>query len=69
MTRYSTREAVALVRHLQLFPTDGLLAAELDFDFGLVLSGVTPADQVDTCDPSPDVVASDLKAMVEAALS
>ena len=49
--------------------TDGLLAAELDFDFGLVLSGVTPADQVDTCDPSPDVVASDLKAMVEAALS
>ena len=48
---------------------DRLLAAELDFDFGLVLSGVTPADEVDTCDPSPALVAADLKAMVEAALS
>ena len=49
--------------------TDGLLAAELDFDFGLVLSGVTSADQVDTCDPTPNVVAPDLEQMVEAALS
>ena len=44
--------------------TDGLLAAELDFDFGLVLSGVTSADQVDTCDPTPNVVAPDLEQMV-----
>tara|TARA_Y100001970_G_scaffold269924_1_gene363186 strand:- start:12778 stop:13584 length:807 start_codon:yes stop_codon:yes gene_type:complete len=49
--------------------TDGLLAAELGFDFGLVLSGVTPADQVDTCEPKPDIVAQDLEAMVEAVLS
>ena len=49
--------------------TDGLLAAELDFQFGLVLSGVTAADQLDLCEPKPDLVAPNLEAMVEAVLA
>ena len=44
--------------------TDGLLAVELEFDFGLVLSGVTSPQDVIDCDPKPDVVGDDLAALV-----
>lgn len=44
--------------------TDGLLAAELGFEFGLVLSGVTSVEEIESCDPSPQVVADDLEALV-----
>ena len=49
--------------------TDGLLAAELQFDFGLVLSGVTSAEHVPLCKPEPDLIAENLEAMVELVLS
>ena len=45
--------------------TDGLLAVELGFEFGLVLSGVTGAEEAATCDPSPYIVADDLEALVD----
>ena len=45
--------------------TDGLLAVELRFEFGLVLSGVTAADDVAVCDPRPDIVGDDLEALVD----
>ena len=48
--------------------TDGLLALELGFRFGLVLSGVTSADDAPTVEPRPDVVAADLAAMVDQVL-
>ena len=44
--------------------TDGLLAAELGFEFGLVLSGVTSVEEIESCEPSPQVVADDLEALV-----
>jgi 4-nitrophenyl phosphatase len=43
--------------------TDGRFATELGVPFGLVLSGVTPAEAPPT-EPAPDRVASDLAAMV-----
>ena len=43
--------------------TDGLLAVELGFRFGLVLSGVTPS--ATGVDPTPDLVTADLAEMVE----
>lgn len=48
--------------------TDGLLASELGFRFGLVLSGVTSAEDAPRVEPRPDVVASDLAAMVDQVL-
>lgn len=44
--------------------TDGAFARALGFDFALVLSGVTGAD--DVCDPVPDVVAASLADLVDA---
>tara|TARA_Y100000766_G_scaffold285581_1_gene310572 strand:- start:5778 stop:6362 length:585 start_codon:yes stop_codon:yes gene_type:complete len=49
--------------------TDGLLAAELGFDFGLVLSGVTSAEESTRCKPKPDFIADDLRALVEVVLN
>jgi 4-nitrophenyl phosphatase len=43
--------------------TDGVLAARLGYRFGLVLSGVTPADAVPR-DPAPAHVAPDLATLV-----
>jgi len=48
--------------------TDGLLAVELGFRFGLVLSGVTSAADAESVEPLPDVIAADLLALVEAEL-
>ena len=48
--------------------TDGLLAAELGFDFGLVLSGVTSVEESTKCDPTPAFIADDLWSLVEAVL-
>lgn len=48
--------------------TDGRLAVELGFRFGLVLSGVTSADAAGQADPVPDVVAADLSEMVASLL-
>jgi 4-nitrophenyl phosphatase len=45
--------------------TDGQLAVELGFEFGLVLSGVTGPEDAATCDPSPYIVADDLDALVD----
>ena len=45
--------------------TDGLLAAELGFDFGLVLSGVTSPEEAMRCNPVPDFVADDLRSLVD----
>jgi HAD superfamily hydrolase (TIGR01450 family) len=47
--------------------TDGLLARALGTRFGLVLTGVTPAGH-GPLDPSPDVEAPDLAALVKAEL-
>lgn len=47
--------------------TDGVFAAALGYDFGLVLSGVT-TDPVGVV-PTPDVVADDLARLVDAVLS
>ncbi|MEC7827705.1 MAG: HAD-IIA family hydrolase [Actinomycetota bacterium] len=44
--------------------TDGLLAAEVGFDFGLVLSGVTSPEEATTCKPVPNFVADDLQSLV-----
>ncbi|MBQ90555.1 MAG: haloacid dehalogenase [Acidimicrobiaceae bacterium] len=44
--------------------TDGLLARNLGWDFGLVLSGVTAEGDLPT-DPAPDEVAADLPALVD----
>jgi HAD superfamily hydrolase (TIGR01450 family) len=44
--------------------TDGLLAAELQFRFGLVLSGVTTPDAARSAAPAPDLVADDLFSLV-----
>ncbi len=44
--------------------TDGLLAAELGFRFGLVLSGVTDDEGARQAEPAPDVVAADLSTLV-----
>lgn len=50
------------------FDTDGEFARTLGFEFGLVLSGVTTPDAVDSESP-PDLVAADLSALVHQALS
>jgi HAD superfamily hydrolase (TIGR01450 family) len=47
--------------------TDGLLARALGASFALVFSGVTNPD--DPADPPPDVVAADLRGLVEAAIA
>ena len=47
--------------------SDGLFATELGYDFGLVLSGVTNADDLPV-EPSPAVVADDLASLVTARL-
>lgn len=47
--------------------SDGLFAHALGYRFGLVLSGVTSADDLPV-NPSPDAVADNLEAMVSAAL-
>ena len=47
--------------------TDGLLARRLNWDFGLVLSGVTSEKDLPT-NPEPDMVAADLRSLVEAYL-
>ncbi|CAN5247565.1 HAD-IIA family hydrolase [soil metagenome] len=47
--------------------TDGRLAVALGARFGLVLSGITSADDLPG-DPEPDVVADDLAALVDAEL-
>ncbi|MDG2112295.1 MAG: HAD-IIA family hydrolase [Actinomycetota bacterium] len=49
--------------------TDGLLAVELGFRFGLVLSGVTPPEAAETVDPRPDAIAPDLLALVTSELA
>jgi len=46
--------------------TDGLLATELGFRFGLVLSGVTSAETAAATTPAPDAVAADLRSLVNA---
>jgi HAD superfamily hydrolase (TIGR01450 family) len=48
--------------------TDGVLAAQLEIPFALVLSGVTDAGSVPT-DPAPEQVAADLSELVRSALS
>jgi len=45
--------------------TDGHLARALEYRFALVLTGVTSAEAAPLADPAPDVVASDLAALVE----
>ncbi len=47
--------------------SDGLFAKELGYDFGLVLSGVTGADDLPV-EPSPAVVAEDLATLVSVRL-
>lgn len=49
--------------------TDGLLAAELGARFGLVLTGVTAAEQLEGQELAPDRIADDLVAMVDAELA
>ncbi len=49
--------------------TDGLLATELGFRFGLVLSGVTSAENAAATTPVPDAVAADLRSLVGVELS
>jgi HAD superfamily hydrolase (TIGR01450 family) len=49
--------------------TDGLLAQELGFRFGLVLSGVTAADEVPFVQPRPDIVTDNLLTMVNQLLA
>jgi HAD superfamily hydrolase (TIGR01450 family) len=46
--------------------TDGALAVVLGYRYGLVLSGVTSADDLPV-EPGPDLVAADLAALVEVA--
>ena len=48
--------------------TDGRMAKVLGARFALVLTGVTSADQAPFADPKPDVVASDLAALVDSTL-
>jgi 4-nitrophenyl phosphatase len=48
--------------------TDGLLATELNFRFGLVLSGVTNANTALKLDPQPDMVCPDLASLVSQVL-
>ena len=48
--------------------TDGLFARTLGYRFGLVLSGVTSADDLPV-EPDPDLVGADLAALVDTALS
>ncbi len=48
--------------------SDGLFAVELGYDFGLVLSGVTSADDLPV-DPVPAVVADDLASLVDQRLA
>jgi HAD superfamily hydrolase (TIGR01450 family) len=48
--------------------TDGRFARALGYRFGLVLTGVTGADDLPV-DPAPDLVAADLSALVEQALA
>jgi len=48
--------------------TDGRMAKVLGARFALVLTGVTSADQAPFADPKPDVVVSDLAALVDATL-
>lgn len=47
--------------------TDGLFAGVLGYRFGLVLSGVTTGADLPV-DPTPDVVASDLAALIDSVL-
>jgi len=47
--------------------TDGRFAAELGLPFGLVLSGVTSAEQAAALEPAPAHVAADLSALVDQA--
>ena len=49
--------------------TDGLLAAELGARFGLVLSGVTTTEALESQELTPDRIADDLAAMVAAELA
>ncbi|MCP3937561.1 MAG: HAD hydrolase-like protein [Actinomycetia bacterium] len=54
-------------RHIvvgDLAATDGALACRLGYEFALVLSGVTNAEQVQGLDPAPDVVTADLASLV-----
>ena len=44
--------------------TDGLFGIRAGYSFGLVLSGVTARSEI-PADPAPDVVADDLKQLVE----
>ena len=48
--------------------TDGRFAVTLGYRFGLVLSGVTHADDLPT-DPAPDLVAADLSTLVDSTQS
>jgi ribonucleotide monophosphatase NagD (HAD superfamily) len=48
--------------------TDGEFAMVLGYEFGLVLSGVTASNSVPAV-PAPDLIASDLHALVRLALS
>ena len=45
--------------------TDGGLAVQIGYRFALVLSGSTHPGHVDDCDPTPDLVASDLASVVD----
>jgi 4-nitrophenyl phosphatase len=47
--------------------TDGRFARALGYQFGLVLSGVTTRDDLPV-DPSPDLMANDLEALIELVL-
>ncbi len=49
--------------------TDGLLASELGARFGLVLSGVTTAEALESQELTPDRIADDLGALVAAELA
>ena len=48
--------------------TDGLLANELNFRFGLVLSGVTDANTALKLNPQPNIVSADLASLVNQVL-
>ena len=48
--------------------TDGRFAVALDYDFGLVLSGVTTAEDLPV-EPAPALVAADLASLVDVALA
>lgn len=45
--------------------TDGLFARRMGYRFGLVLSGVTSAQEAAELDPQPDLIAADVPALLE----